>query len=221
MPDVTVASFDFHIPPPNHLSPAPFNPTFIDPTFTVFTSQMTSSSPASKNPTLSLSAIVGITLGLIAFLGILIGLALFFYRRRKPKPSPSDTEKAEPEETLAEKMERMREFRRRRNTANTAGKHKAAYEAAKRKLRDKAERARGGEPRRGENKEVFVVGDGEEEHKENEKKAKEQEEAVQRQEMEEEAERRWARRPSGLRMHPPSASSVVTVVEAGATPTRV
>lgn len=118
--EITAASFDLNTAPPNAFMSASTTSTPIpttDLSFTVLGSQ---------NPPViffSTSAIVGIVIGIITTFCVLIALAILLYRRRRYQKSQSrsllsKTGKAKSEETMAEKMEHLRELRRQRIAKN-------------------------------------------------------------------------------------------------------
>lgn len=187
--EATTASF--------HLStiiPNPFVPVLGNPTFAKSNPGPTPS-PMSSDPeirdasprTLSPAAIAGVTLGLVAFLGILIALIFFLYRRRKAKKAQSDTEASKSKDTLAEKMERSRERRRKRWAPQETAMNKERFEKLKELLAAKNREA-------AKNKASVVEN-------------LEGEEDTETKEVQQKTRPGAGRRPSGLAMHPPTPVS--------------
>lgn len=172
VPDLTVASFEL------------LNPT-ADPTISLFAAATTSSSDslvddsASSLPSLSSSAIAGISLGAVALVCILTALAVYSYRSRKAKNTQPDAEAADPQDFLDERVERARDFRRKRWSAQQTRGSRKRFDKLKAALAEKKGEAIA------EEVEAPAVAD---------------DQGMKTERMQHDR----SRRPSGLAMHPPT-----------------
>ncbi|KAF9693328.1 hypothetical protein EKO04_008686 [Ascochyta lentis] len=195
VPDVTVASFEFFTPPADvsvsmggTVTPTKSNS---GPTPDLSHSTVT---PAPSPLALSPAAITGITIGFVAFIGILAALAVFFYRYRKAPKSKADVETPKPRETLEEKVERAREYQRKRWSAHETAMNQERFNKLKAKLAAQRKDI-------AKVDETFVIGDGEGDGN------------VEKKEVPLKARLVAARRPSGLAMHPPSPVDSVEMAD--------
>ncbi|KZM22703.1 hypothetical protein ST47_g6122 [Ascochyta rabiei] len=191
VPEITVTSLDIFTAPANADISIKANakPTKSDSGPTRGSSVLT---PIPSPSTLSPAAITGIILSTVALAIALTALAIFLYLRRKSKKTEADMEAPKPEETLAEKVARGREYQRKRWSARETAMNQERFNRLKAKLAARENVV-------AEVDETFVIGDGEEDRDAVKKEAP----IV--------ARPGAARRPSGLAMHPPIPSDAVNM----------